>query len=850
MSENYDSNSSKHLISLNHDWFIWKDFCLRSSGFDIALIQQLAVKESVSIAEEISELEIEMGKLRRKIIEALYEKIGNSSDAEIKKINKLKNKFRKNVVGDYSFLPAEIVNDFQVYEQLKKQDTDKKAKFAEQFDADWEEVGAKLWNIGKRCDLQEAIIWQNRQAYRDFIKPWLETPHEISRKNVRNKRKELLLTSYLQRYTTKNDSIGFFGPVTWGQISEAEKGIIVNEGENFLAYRNVFTEGWAIDIMADTFTKETGEFDWLKPRKFPFVRIEGEKLFVADEKPQSLPRKFVEVLKLCNGKTDISEIVRHLTGNSESGINSEKEVFNIIQMLEKRQIISNGLEVPWIADFPEQMTFEEKLTQYIENIGKEEVREIIQSKFGNYLSALENTRKSAGNVEQLNRSLDELENVFTELTGQNANRNAGKTYAGRTLVFEDCRRDVNVLAGKEIVEEIFPALNLLFKSTRWLTGRTSELFNQAFETIYREIIERTGNQNIEFYEFWKQVNGLFFHETSNLTQEIVPEFQRKWQKILNISDDKNAVNYSSDELKQAVENEFAAEFPGWSTAKYNSPDIMICARDIEQINSGDFLYVMGELHLGVNTLMNSMFLRVSNKPAEIMKGFFEDFPNPRFIIVPPKEMVTSRNYPLFNLAKDFYLGFTKNAVDLGKGNYLEISDLIVEKTDGELFVTSRDGKLKFPLKTVFADILSGICTNLFKMIEQTDHTPRITIDKLVVRREAWRFDFSELSFVFAKESRERFLEAQIFRRQRDLPKEVFIKITGEIKPFYLNFESPHLVENVCKNIKNQFEQNEVGSAVFSELLPSFENLWFTNRKNEHFTSEFRFVFVDKKGLHL
>ncbi|MCD9188124.1 MAG: lantibiotic dehydratase family protein [Pyrinomonadaceae bacterium] len=850
MSENHNSNAGKHLISLDQDWFVWKDFCLRSAGFDIALIRELTVRESISAAEEIYKLEIEIGNLRRKIIEALYEKMSISSDAEIKKINKLKNKFRKDIIADYNFLPAEIIADFQAYEKLKKQNAERKAKFAEQYNADWEDAGRKLWNIGKRRDLQEAIIWQNRQAYRDFIKPWLETPLEISQKNIRSRRKELLLTNYLQRYTTKNDSIGFFGPVTWGKITESRNGITLNEGENFLSYRNVFTEGWAIDILADTFVKETEETSWLKPKKFPFVRVEGDKLFVADEKPQSLPRKFVSVLQLCNGTLDLSEITRKVIEDSESGIDSEREVFNIIQMLEKRQIISNGLEVPWIADFPAQMTFEEKLAEYIEKIGKAEAKKGIESKFAEYLSALDETRNSAGNVEKLDRSLEDLEAVFTELTGKNANRNAGKTYAGRTIVFEDCRRDVSVLAGKNIVEAIFPALNLLFKSTRWLTGRTAELFNQAFETTFRETLQRTGSQNIEFYEFWKQVNGLFFHETSNLTQEIVPEFQRKWQKILNIPGDKNSVNYSSDELTQAVENEFPAEFPGWSTAKYNSPDIMISAADIDQLNCGDFLYVMGELHLGVNTLMNSMFVRVSENPAEIMKGFFEDFPNPRFIIVPPKEMVTSRNYPLFNLSKDFYLGFTKNAVDLGRGNYLEISDLIVEKIDGELFVVSRNGKLRFPLKTVFADILSGICTNLFKMIEQTEHTPRITIDQLVVRREAWRLAFSELSFAFPKESHERFLEAQIFRRQRNLPKEVFIKITGEIKPFYLNFESPHLVENVCKNIKNQFEQNEAGSAVFSELLPSFENLWFTNRKNEHFTSEFRFVFVDKKGLHL
>lgn len=844
-------NECEHLIPLNEDWFVWKDFCLRGSGFDIDLIRRLSIEKSAVLAQEIYELKNRYKNLQKKITNSLTDCFEGGTETERKLFFKLKDKLWKNKISDSPQLPPSIRESVRELTGIQDQLTKTKVIFNEVFTEEWNETGRRLWKIGQTPNLQEAVIWQNRQAYQDFIRPWLETPLETPLKTRWKKRRELLLNNYLQRYTTKNDTIGFFGPVTWGNISDSENKISICEGDDFLAYRKVFTEGWAVDALAESFSADAEVAVWLKPRRLSYVRLDGNRLFVGDEKPQTLPPKFISVLELCTGDANVSEITKMIVGSKSGGITSEKEVVNILKMLEKREIISWGMEVPWIADFPSQMTFEQKLSEYIDNIENDEIKNRLANDFGRYLAALEETRKSAGDVEKLDDSLAVLEELFKEITGQAANRNAGKTYAGRTIVFEDCRRDMSVTVGKNVLDEISVPLTLLFTSARWLTNRTFDFYNEAFHTVYEEIVQRSENPVIEFFEFWKQANALFFHETANLAKKIVPEFQEKWQKILKLPKDEKTVAYTSDELTDAVNEEFFADVPGWSVAKYNSPDIMISARDTDHIEKGDFQYILGELHVGVNTLMNTMFLRVHENPAQILECLFKDFPHPRFIIVPPKEMVTSRNYPLFNLAKDYYLGFTKDAVDLGKGNYLEISDLIVEKVDGELFVFTRDKKNKFPMQTVFADILSGICTNLFKMTASDKHTPRITIDKLIVQRETWRFSLSDLNFAFEKEESERFLAAQLWRREAGLPRVVFLKLAGEIKPFYLDFDSPFLLENVCKNIKHLTEQDDGSTtAVFSELMPDFENLWLTNKKDEHFTSEFRFVFVDKKGLNL
>lgn len=845
------STTHNHLLPFNENWFVWKDFSLRGAGFDANLIARLAAEESPALAREIFEQRKIYRQSHQKIRRALDDFLADASDTERKAAFKFKEKLRKNKITDSSWLPVHIRELLSALELLQATIAEKKAKFNEVFNRERKEIGVRLWEIGQSPELREAIMWQNRQAFRDFVKPWLDTPPDPEISNRWKKRRELLLTSYLQRYTTKNDSIGFFGPVAWGIISETDDKIAVGEGDEFLAYRNVFTEGWAIDALASAFSADSEVTRWLNPRRFSYIRLVGDKLFVGDEKPQTLPPKFVAVLARCDGRRNVSEIIEQILADKSGGINSEKEVLNILTMLEKRQIVAWHLEIPWIADFPRQLTFEQRFAEAIGALKNEGIKKRLENEFGLYLDALEETRKAAGNVEKLDQALARLDELFVELTGRAAQRGAGKTYAGRTIVFEDCRRAVSITLGKKILDEIAAPLDLLFTSVRWLTNRTIEVYKEGLLTVHDEILCRTEGEKVEFFDFWKQANALFFHETASLAKKIVPEFQEKWRKILNVPKDEKAVVYDSATLADEVRKEFFAELPGWSIAKYNSPDVMIAARDLEHINGGDFQYVIGELHIGVNTLMNSMFVRVHENPAEIMEYYFADFPRPRFIIAPPKEMVTSRNYPLLNAAKDFYLGFTKDAVNLGKGNYLEISDLIVEKIDGELFIATRDGKNKFPTQVVFADILSGICTNLFKIVEPADHTPRITFDKLVVQRETWRFPFSALDFAFAGEESEAFLAAQSWRLEFNVPRRVFLKLSGETKPFFLDFDSPVLIENVCKNIRNLAEQaSGEGIAVFSEMLPDFENLWFSNKKGERFTSEFRLVFVDKKGLSL
>src|SRR6185436_13823656 len=73
---------------------------------------------------------------------------------------------------------------------------------------------------------QEAVIWQNRGAWHRGIKLQLLEPVNSSKQ----RQHEELIAMYLQRYCTKNDTIGFFGPVGWAQFVPEGEAIEVRPG--------------------------------------------------------------------------------------------------------------------------------------------------------------------------------------------------------------------------------------------------------------------------------------------------------------------------------------------------------------------------------------------------------------------------------------------------------------------------------------------------------------------------------------------------------------------------------------------------------------------------------------------
>src|SRR5262249_54214169 len=122
--------------------------------------------------------------------------------------------------------------------------------------------------------LREAVAWQNRHALTTGFDVLVRRGPEPGKRNAQHRQHEALVASYLQRYCAKNDTIGFFGPVSWSRIDDGP-GIRVTHAApgRILAARVPSREGWAVrEIMA---SHATALRPWLVPRRMPFVGVDG-----------------------------------------------------------------------------------------------------------------------------------------------------------------------------------------------------------------------------------------------------------------------------------------------------------------------------------------------------------------------------------------------------------------------------------------------------------------------------------------------------------------------------------------------------------------------------------------------
>jgi len=124
----------------------------------------------------------------------------------------------------------------------------------------------------------------------------------------------------------------------------------------------------------------------------------------------------------------------------------------------------------------------------------------------------------------------------------------------------------------------------------------------------------------------------------------------------------------------------------------------------------------------------------------------------------------------------------------------------------------------------------------------------VLIDKLVIHRETWRFRKGELDFAAKKDEASRFLSTRRWMKSHGLPQKAFVKSSLEVKPFYVDMESPVLVEIFCRAIRRMNSSaEEAEELIFSEMLPGPEQLWLRDAEGASYTSELRFAIVDLKA---
>ncbi|GGJ52773.1 lantibiotic dehydratase [Deinococcus roseus] len=812
---------------------LWPFLCVRGAGFPVDWALSLSAAGISRQADLLNAKQNELQRVQEKTLQHLRAQL-EASPTRTPERDRLVKWVRALQQGR---CPESDSSGLQPFREALQAVQEQQDAYQHTFQQDMPEVTRTLQELALKPLFQEAVLWQNRRAFQSGIQPLLNHQPGLEKRSSQVRQHEQMVASYLQRYSLKNDSIGFFGPIGWGGFQQAPFQVLHKPGKQLLKRRQVYWEGWALDAFARSLSSLPGMQPWLPPRLKSFVGFEGTTLTLPGRPGIPLDVPGVTLLKLCNGERSAQQIADLA---AQQGVPAQ-QVYGLFSQLQQQGLLD------WSFRAPLEPHAERYLLSQLQQIGDPGLKKLALGQLEQLEQGRQAVQEAHGNPEKLNLALGKLDEVFQQITGQDTTRGAGRNYAGRTLVYEDCQRDLHFEVGQLLLDRLGPALELLLVSGNWATAQLGRLYRQVFHGLYQQIAAALGQQAFDIAVFWQQAQPLMLGPDAPAKQ-VLHLFQQKWAEILDLDPESKQVHFTLQELEAKVRAAFDTPDLGWQSARYQCPDIMVSASSLEALQNGDYQLVMGEMHLAQNTQVTALFVQQHPDAALIEHLLETDIPQARLHPVPPEdwEGYTTRTSLGVVPGKDHRLIMSENIASTPLKQQIPIGDLVVELQDGQLIARTRDHRISFDLIEAVAEGLNEVAVDFFRLLAEKPHQPRVAFGDLVVSRENWTVQVDALKFANLKAESSRFLEARRWAASQGLPRLVFVKTPVEGKPFFVDFDSPVYVELFCKAVRRTQEAGKP-SLKISEMLPTPENTWLTDHEGHTYTCEMRCVVVRQEA---
>ncbi len=699
-------------------------------------------------------------------------------------------------------------------------------------------LSAELRAVAADPRFREAVAWQNPA----LLPTCLDKVAAGEPRNHRGRDHQQVVASYLQRYALKNETIGFFGPVGWARANPAEPALAVQPGTGLLSRRTTYFETWGIDALAEAIAARPDVLAHLRPRRNTACRLDGDRLSHPDGTVRALTALQARVFALADGDRTVAEL---LGGRGEDPG----------ALTELAELVELGL-IALAPTGPIEARPEAALADRLGRIADPDVREEALRPVAELVAARDALAASAGGAEHVLAAAAALTEVFARHTGQAGTRRSGGSYAGRTLVYEDTVRDVRVEVGSAVLDALGGPLGLVLDSARWLLHRIARRYREELLRLFDAETAGGERPELPLVRLMELAGPALYAAGPGLPEpieEVLREFQRRWREVLDLPDEAPARHQVSCEgISAAAARAFAVP-PGevaWSTAIHASPDLMLAAGSADAVAAGDFVLVLGELHMAVNTLEGRLFVEQHPEPDRLLAWAEADHAHTgRIYAIPPKNsvVVSSRGAPPSALLSPGWTYWSRSA---GPDSVwpptpvLAAADLVVVAEDTGLAVRSRGTGTRYDLLEMLSDFLSGAVINAFRPVAGTGHQPRVSIDRLVLSRESWRLPVAGAGWASVADESTRYLQARRWQQAHGLPERGFVSVPVEGKPTAVDFGSLALVNLLAKLIRRTAEADPAGTVRITELLPDLDQLWLPDAAGERYSCEFRMVAVD------
>ena len=688
---------------------------------------------------------------------------------------------------------------------------------------------------GTRADpgFQEALTWQN-----PGLAQRLQDAGVGGSRRSKDRGRELVVAAYLQRYCLKNDTIVFLGPVGWASAGHGTAGLVVMAGEQLIARRTTYFEVWAIDKVAAAIAGQGRVLGWLRPRRTRSTFLAGNVLHRPHRQPVTLTDAEREVLLACDGSRTISEVL------DSAGAPGARAVLARLAGLGALRLDLEGPVDAW----PERL-LREKLELIADPVARAAALEPVDQ----MIRARDAVAATGGDPAGLQRALASLAETFEQVTGSPATRRAGENYAGRTLVYQDAVRDVRVELGEAVTQALAAPLGLVLDSARWLVNEITDRYRVLFAELLDREMARAGGAPVPLQRLLTVASPYLYTAADRGVGEVaaasIAELQRRWEEVLGPPSSARRHQVSAAAISARAAECFPARPVTWSGARQHSPDIMIAAASPGEVQRGNFLLVLGEIHLTTNTLDQRLFVEQHPDPARLIAAEQADRGPRRIVPILEKDhpTVTSRTSPpsaVLGPGQLYWSSAITDSLDPPESDtVMPGAAMTVARRGDELVVHLMPSGTELDFFEVIGDAMIGVIVDAFQPVAPAAHRPRITIDRFVLSREQWTFQVADSAWAFAKDEQKRFYLARRWRQDHQLPERVFYRVPVELKPTAADFRSIVLVNLLAKHIR---QTQAAGHAQYTvtEMLPDLDQLWLTDRQGRRYSSELRIIAYD------
>jgi hypothetical protein len=783
-----------------------RNFVLRMTGFPTEVIHDLASQELSYAADESFILSARITAAAQALL---------SSDAPLSRSLRRRLKHGKAVPdgalegADDELLQGVARQQLEEYKNLYALEQEHAKKIAGLYQLEYHRALKLLYKFVASEPFQHILLLSSP----DLAKFTPKDPEPPAVRTSHIRARELTWTSYLQRVTTKNETISFFGPSTWGAFDPEEPAAASIElSEQLVAEREVYVERWVCEALAELISSDLEAQELLPVRLADDVVVKGdEAVFLATDKAILLSAQERGIL---------------LNYELASPIEAHGAV---IESLIDRKVLIRNLQIP-IAPYPFE-ALRKIIALWPEHPAKE--------CWSKRLIEIEDARATVERTTDLEGRTAALESLMQAVknSGLDGHRDTQALYASRLPVNEDCRLGVNKLVlGQPMIEQMLDDLSPWYDLWRDIAGLFTTRLHETLQEVWQSLGGKPVSLPVFLHACSKRLIPIQATGGTGLVPGLEEEIQRAWRNQLGDRWTQPEVQLTEEDTAFLRKN---FTFRRMKSYDNMAPDIQIVAPDTKSLADGNWSLLVAETHPDFTKWQHALFVWCPD--AEEYARDYEQQgghePAVMFSNYPPFFGSAHTTLCIFPYTNDWsFVG----APGPEGAQSIRSAETLVDVTEDDVLLLHQGKVLGSMLNTWN----TSLNTHRVELRGGRDHSPRLQVGRAIVQRETWTLQPNdELRQAAERGGETAFAAFRKFRKCHALPETFFVRgclphrlnFHKDVKPMFMDFRNPFLVE-VLSKIATRFRRLSV-----TEMLPRIEDCWLEGANGGHYSCEFRAV---------